>query len=632
MNAKHLSRLVTNSFSAALSLLALFFARYLVATYGFSYYVMEGGAYVWKTSAAYLLPPLDNSIWTALTVLSSACLAARLCTRNKKAAAIFLVASASFLVAYICTDQMSSVLLQNIIIFSTLILTRRSLKDDRQSLLATTLKCTLLILLAVEAASLIYYVSIVIGSPLPLLGRFASVDQGIFYSFHVITPLLIIFFLYSWLLKPYLTQYIKSLRAASGSPAPPTVEPRGNNDSRPLLPQGLRSWHVLLISLCIGAALGLIPYLPTLNPQSVLVGVDPVTRYYPHLTAIASSQDQISAVFSIGHDRPLMYLSMWILAANTSVDFTVRVMPLTCAVIYIAATYLLTKEMWTNKSLVATATFFAVFSFTTTVGIFSGLYSNWIALSLILVSVVLLHRTQRSLAYFPILLILYISALAVHPWVWAVYTGALGVDLLLCGFIAARRPEARPKLKKEVAGIALLLSTSFIVVVALFTLWGAGAPGSLQANLTSYISQALDLFSGSGLSLFSQQWWDTTFFSIYNYAGGALVNIPFLIISLIGGLKMKLDTQLERILLSWLVVGSLLFTVPIRWAQYRVLYDIPIHLYATLGFTSLIEYARRRSTPEREGRHLTSTAFLLGALIILINLNYATRFVTSLVP
>jgi len=632
MKAKHLSKLLTNSLSAVLSLLALFFTRYLVAAYGFSYYVMEGGAYVWKSPAAYLLPPLDNSIWTALTVLSSACLAAQLSRRNKKSAAIFLAASASFLVAYIYTDQMSSVLLQNIIIFSTLILARRSLTDDRQSLLATTLKYTLLILLAVEAASLSYYVSIVIGSPLPLLGRFASVDQGIFYSFHVITPLLIIFFLYSWLLKPYLTQYVKSLRATVGSPAPSTVEPRGNNDSRPLLPQSLRSWHVLLISLCIGAALALIPYLPTLNPQSVLVGVDPVTRYYPHLTAIATSQDQISAVFKIGDDRPLMYLSMWLLAKNTSIDFTVRIMPLICAVTYIAATYLLAKEMWGNKPLVVTATFFAVFSFTTTVGIFSGLYSNWIALSLILVSVVLLHRTQRSLAYFPILLILYISALAVHPWAWAVYTGALAVDLLLCCFITALMPEARPKLKKEVAAIALLLSTSFIVVVALFTLWGAGAPGSLQANLTSYTSQALGLFSGSGPSLFSHQWWETTFFSVYNYAGGALVNIPFLMISLIGGLKMKLNTQLERILLSWLVVGSLLFTVPIQWLQYRVLYDIPIQLYAALGFTSLIDLVRRRSTPEKAGGHLTSTAFLLGVLILLINLNYATRFVTSLVP
>jgi len=632
MKLSLLSKLATNSLSAVLSLLALFFTRYLVTTYGFSYYVMEGGAYVWKSPAAYLLPPLDNSIWTALTVLSSACLAARLSAREKKSAAIFLAASALFLLAYIYMDEMSSVLLQNIIIFSVLILTRRSLTDDRQSLLVATLKYTLLILLGVEAASLLYYVSIVGGSPLPLLGRFASIDQGIFYSFHVITPLLIIFFLYSWLLRPYFTQYIKSLRAASGSPAPSTVERRGNNDCRPLLPQSLRSWHMLLISLCIGAVLGLIPYLPTLNPQSVLVGVDPVTRYYPHLTAIAASQDQISAVLKIGHDRPFMYLSMWLLAKNTSIGFTVRIMPLICAVTYVAATYLLAKEMWKNKSLVAAATIFAVLSFTTTVGIFSGLYSNWLALSLTLVSLVFLHKTQRSLKYFPILLTLYLAALAVHPWAWAVYTGALAVDILLCALLATRKPESTAELRKEATTIALLLASSLLITAAVFTLWGAGTPGTLQENLTSYISQALRLFNGSGTSLFSHDWWQTTFFSAYNYAGGGLVNIPILIVSLIGGLTMKPDNQLGRILLSWLVVGSLLFIVPIQWLQYRVLYDIPIHIYAALGVTSLIELLRRRSTTEKAGGHLTSTAFLLGALILLINLNYAIRFVTSVVP
>jgi len=80
------------------------------------------------------------------------------------------------------------------------------------------------------------------------------------------------------------------------------------------------------------------------------------------------------------------------------------------------------------------------------------------------------------------------------------------------------------------------------------------------------------------------------------------------------------------------VVGSLLFIVPIQWLQYRVLYDVPVHLYAAVGFTSLIQFVRRRSAPEQGGRRITSVAFLLGALILLVNFNYAIRFVTSLVP
>ena len=624
--------LLTKLLSAVLSLLALFFIRYVVSVFGFSYYMMEGGAFVWKSPAAYLLPPFDDLIWTAVTVLASAGLAVALFRKKTKAGAIFLIASALFLVVYLQIDQMSSVLLQNVVIFCTLVLARRSLLRDGGSLLATTMKYTLLILVAVEGISLLHYVSIAVGSPIPLLGRFASADQGIFYSFHVITPLLIILFLFSWLLKPYLTQYVKSVRALFGSRVISAEDPRGNGSHTTLLPRGLRGWHVLLISLCLGGALALIPYLPTLNPQSVLVGVDPVTRYYPHLTAIASSQDQLSAVLRIGHDRPLMYLSMWLLATSTSIDFTVRIMPLICIVSYVAATYMLAREMLGERSLVAAATFFAVFSFTTAVGIFSGLYSNWLALSLMLFSLVFLHRSQRSLAYFPILVVVYLSALAVHPWTWVVYTGALTVDIFLCGLLAARKPESRPKLKKEAGTIALLLASSLSIAAGVFMLWGAGTPGSLQANLTMYVSQAMSLFDGTGSTLFSHQWWETTFFSVYNYAGGGLINIPIFIVSLIGGLRMKLDNQIGRMLLSWLVVGSVLFIVPVQWLQYRVLYDVPVHLYAALGFTSLIQFVRQRSTPEQGGRHFTSVAFLLGALILLINLNYAVRFVTSLVP
>jgi len=225
-----------------------------------------------------------------------------------------------------------------------------------------------------------------------------------------------------------------------------------------------------------------------------------------------------------------------------------------------------------ERSLVAAATFFAVFSFTTTVGIFSGLYSNWLALSLMLFSLVFLHRSQRSPAYFPILVVVYLATLAVHPWAWVVYTGALTVDIFLCGLLAARNPESRPKFKKEAATIALLLASSLSIAAGVFMLWGAGTPGSLQANLTMYISQALSLLDGTGPTLFSHQWWETTFFSVYNYAGGGFINIPILIVSLIGGLRMKLGNQLGRMLLSWLVVGSLLFIVPVQWIERRIVH------------------------------------------------------------
>lgn len=190
-------KLLTKALSAILYLLALFFIRYLVTAYGFSYYTMEGGSFVWKSPAAYLIPPLDNLIWTALTFLASSCLVVRLLKTSRRAAGIFSAVSALLLVAYFQIDQTSSVLLQNIIIFSTLVLARRSLSGDGESVFATTLRYTLLTVLAVEALSLLHYVSIAVNYPLPLLGRFASIDQGIFYSFHVITPLSLILFLCS---------------------------------------------------------------------------------------------------------------------------------------------------------------------------------------------------------------------------------------------------------------------------------------------------------------------------------------------------------------------------------------------------------------------------------------------------
>lgn len=97
---------------------------------------------------------------------------------------------------------------------------------------------------------------------------------------------------------------------------------------------------------------------------------------------------------------------------------------------------------------------------------------------------------------------------------------------------------------------------------------------------------------------------------------------PFILfLAFIGAFLVCLkDKPVHRYLVSWIMVPSVLFMLGNRDVQWRILYDLPITIFATFG----LDYLRKRirSLGSREAKILEYLCILL---VVLVNVNYGFR-------
>ena len=430
---------------------------------------------------------------------------------------------------------------------------------NKRTYLKYVLETTLTTLILVEAGSLFYYLGIAAKLDLPLVWRTASWDLAIFYWLHPIIPLLVLAFLFSPLLKPG----IKSLKLLAGKEKK-QKKPRKTKIKLP-------SWKtILLISLSIAAFTATTLYLPTLNPTGEFKGVDPNTRYYPHLKQIYESPDRIKAAIKIGYDRPLSYIIMFLLSKLAGIELTVKLMPLICSLLYVIAVYYFSKTLLDATS-AKIATLFSAISYTTTAGLFGGLYSNWTAISLSLLAIAFLYKKGKINTL--IFSLLYFATLATHIYYGAVYAAILTITLLIA-------PAQKDKRTLKKAPIIILVSV--IALAIAFTIFKTPVTRMYNAWLR-IITKTIN----NPTYIFGREWWNTYLFNLYNYAAGAALDIIAWTLALTGMLLYD-KKPVNNLLTAWLVVATpLLLLAPFN-LQWRVLYDIPYPIYQAPGTTIIL--------------------------------------------
>jgi hypothetical protein len=321
----------------------------------------------------------------------------------------------------------------------------------------------------------------------------------------------------------------------------------------------------------------LIIYHSPLNPGLRLVGVDPNTRYLPH--AIQMQKQGPSSVLTLGHDRPLYYLFLYILTKLAGSLEAVKLLPLFSMLLYTLSTYLLARELW-GKRQAELAAYLSAVSYTTTAGLYGGLYNNWAALALSILAYTSLakwlktRKPLQALAY----LVLLAATLATHAYMGAVLIAATTLTQLL----ALVSPSSRkPALILLLLQAATALALGYIVLA--YVKPGKTVPIATAIRLTAdaWIRRTLSI------TPLSTAWWDDYITATINYVATAALDPTTWILTLIA-LSTTSPTSPEGIVLfPWMiVVATLSATAPSSFI-YRALYDYPYPIAETLALAKI---------------------------------------------
>jgi hypothetical protein len=352
-------------------------------------------------------------------------------------------------------------------------------------------------------------------------------------------------------------------------------------------------------------------YASALNPGARLVGVDAVTRYYPH--ALRLLEGGLPSVLKVGYDRPLHYLLLYGLARALGPYDAVRALALIPLLLYTLASYLVARELWGGR-VAGLAAAVAPTTYTATAGLFGGLYGNWTALALALLACTAALRWLRrgGAAWLILHLLLLAAAAGVHVYMGAVAFAALSLFLLL----AAGRGWGR----RALAALALQLVLALVglyVGERYFSALGARGPLSIvRLNVNLWLRRA------ASVELFSERWWGDFCFAIYRYAATAALDPTVWLLTALAVAVLGFRDLGGLLLAPWMLLTALLALTAPPNLIYRSLLDFPYPLAEAVGLAYLAALA--------EGRLGGRAALLWLAALLLFKLGFALFFAVGL--
>ncbi|MEM3003895.1 MAG: hypothetical protein QXK96_01175, partial [Candidatus Bathyarchaeia archaeon] len=155
-------------------------------------------------------------------------------------------------------------------------------------------------------------------------------------------------------------------------------------------------------------------------------------------------------------------LILYILAGLTSlpVDVVVRIGPAVPAAFLAVTTLFLVRTVTRSNLLAILSSFLALFSIATTVGIYAGIFANWLALgwASLLFGLLLTLWRQQSTPRLVLTLVVSFILLVTHAWTWAVILTSLSTFVLLRFLCHITRHRNLPRDR--------ILKSSIIIVTA----------------------------------------------------------------------------------------------------------------------------------------------------------------------
>ena len=310
-------------------------------------------------------------------------------------------------------------------------------------------------------------------------------------------------------------------------------------------------------------------------------------------------------------DRPLMYIFVYLMAKKFGIEATVKAMPVICSLTFAISSYILFRKMFKEKWIHIVGTYLSICSTTTTIGLFGGLYTNWLAWAVSLVMLACcFSRGKVALLSAPISLLL----MGIHPYHWIVVQTTIAMYCIITTLLFLKSKD-KAYIFENTGFYTSCISIAVGLAIYLLKLHVNPLAGLLNGYLRYYFSLIENPFK-----LFNNYWWERVSKETYNYGMAGYYNATILTLGAISGLMTSLKEKTHRLTFSWLAVLSALFLVPIGvepWGQqWRVLYEIPIGLLATRGLVRITKLPRVSS--------------ILSIAIILQQISYTLRYIMLL--
>jgi hypothetical protein len=413
------------------------------------------------------------------------------------------------------------------------------------------------------------------GAPASLL---SLLNQG-----YWLLPRLMLLLFLSWAVRAVLALYWDEARGFwTGLSRLFGRQPGEHEES--LFPPGASS-ALFLVAIGGAAVAGIYPYLPAVNPSSILASTAAGTDYYAPAQLMLNQGPARAIGYVWAHGSAAVLMLTYILAAVMgSADAAVRFVPALLALLFTVATYSFVRFALKDRRLAATSAVFAAFSITVVVGTNAGLEDVWlgaaVALAFFTVLLAAFERSDRRLAAGAIALSLLLLGTDGGTWLTM-----LGVVLVFAIFSAGRRlfTGDAGNVRFVLLASAVLLAVDAAAFGLLLRL-GSGSAAELYGNAAFQFS--LQGLLGSVGTLQS---------AVGLYLGGALDNPLVVCLAIVGILSMgDLESDSHGLLFVWLLLVSLAavftgFSGPLP--VWTALMLVPLPVFAAMGFTSMVRYA-----------------------------------------
>jgi hypothetical protein len=475
---------------------------------------------------------------------------------------------------------------------------------------AVTALSLLVILAGVELGSLFRYVQRVWNPSLPVITLQAQFSG---LAFNIVTPLMLVA-LFSWVaIIPLAVRNI--LRRSNQE----TAKEPGRNTR-------LVSLLLLLLALVVSVLVAFSPYASA--SASMLRGVD--TRYYYVALSSIHSFADFPTIFRVNYTA-LCLLFFYAMEVFTGWDpYLVMIAgPAALAALLVIVSYLFILGVTRNWLAAGFSSMLAAASFQVTVGLYAGIFANFLAVSFVLLVFYFLSTPFTKFRAILMILASYAVLLA-HVWTWGIMMGAVGVSAIFNGLLWLGDRKASALKGSIVAHSVLLLCGSLPVMMAyLGSYLSLPSPG-----IAASLGNVLQIEVGS-MSIARLGGIMPSLSATLTRFVGAIFAYPLTLALTIVGLIFLAKTNVRAIgpvvgLSAVTSVSILLVDLSYQW---RVLYLIPFQALAAVGVMALlgaVEWVAARVGIDPTTRSVRLAEALLVGVILIDSVNYALSAVAYL--
>jgi len=326
----------------------------------------------------------------------------------------------------------------------------------------------------------------------------------------------------------------------------------------------------------------LLPHQSFINNENELVGADTVD-YVTKLNELFMDEqgEFLQQAFQVPYlgDRPFSHLLL-LVVLTIFPDNQYQVidhLPIILSPVLVMIVFFLTRELTSNDTVALLASFLTAISFQPLIGIYSGLYANWLALIVGYASLIFLLRflkrpTGINYLVFSVLLFLMMFS---HAITWTVLTLFVGIFLIV---------SWRFKMfERKTIGLVFL-----IIVASIAFDVGKSIMTESQGGIERDVSIASSSASYGNLSMI----WNNLMQTSLVYSGGIFGNFLILSLCIYWLFRSNFREMPNLFIAIFLSIGIVPILLGDELIQSRVLYNISFQIPAAIGLAYLANQQR----------------------------------------